>query len=42
MGSDIGFRRLLGRFGGRRADSITTREVKEWRDSLVEGTRWHS
>jgi integrase len=37
MDSDIGFRRLLERFGGRRADSIATREVKEWRDELLEG-----
>ncbi|HEY9158308.1 site-specific integrase [Candidatus Binatus sp.] len=37
MDSDVGFRRLLERFGGRRADSLTAREVKEWRDALLEG-----
>jgi len=37
MDGDIGFRRLLERFGGRRAESIATREVKEWRDALLEG-----
>jgi integrase len=37
MDGDIGFKRLLHRFGGRRPDSLTTREVKEWRDALLEG-----
>lgn len=37
MDGDIGFRRLLERFSGRRAGSLTTREVKEWRDQLREG-----
>lgn len=37
MDGDIGFKRLLHRFGGRRPDSLTTREVKEWRDELLEG-----
>jgi len=37
MDGEIGFRRLLERFGGRDAASITTREVKEWRDSPLDG-----
>lgn len=37
MDGDIGFRRLLERFGGRRAKSLATREVKEWRDELRKG-----
>ena len=30
MRTDIGYQRLLERFGGRRADSITPGEVEEW------------
>jgi integrase len=37
MDGNIGFKRLLHRFGGRRPDSLTTREVKEWRDELLQG-----
>ncbi len=37
MDGNIGFTRLLDRFGGRRADSLATREVKEWRDELLKG-----
>ena len=35
-GGELGWRRLLERFGGRRADAITDREVEEWRDALLE------
>jgi integrase len=34
MASDIGYRRLLDRFGGRRADAITAAEVEQWRDEM--------
>jgi integrase len=37
MDGNIGFKRLLHRFGGRRPDSFTTREVKEWRDEILQG-----
>jgi integrase len=37
MDGEIGYKRLLGRFSGRRADSLTTREMKEWRDELLPG-----
>jgi integrase len=33
---EIGPKRLLSRFGGRRADSLTTRKVKEWRDEILD------
>ena len=36
MKSEIGYRRLLERFGGRRADTITAAEVEEWRDEMRE------
>jgi integrase len=36
MRTDAGYRRALEAFGGRRAESITSREVEEWRDSLAE------
>jgi integrase len=34
MKSEIGYRRLLDRFGGRRADTITAAEVEQWRDEM--------
>jgi len=34
MKSEIGYRRLLDRFGGRCADTITASEVEEWRDEM--------
>lgn len=37
MRTDIGYRRLLERFGGRRAESITPAEVEEWQSELMEG-----
>ena len=36
MRTDIVYRRLLERFGGRRADSITPAEVEEWQSELME------
>src|SRR5262245_33967661 len=36
MRTDIGYRRLHERFGGRRAESITPAEVEEWQSDLVE------
>jgi integrase len=36
MASEVGYRRLLERFGGRRADTIATGEVEEWRDDMRE------
>jgi integrase len=36
MASGIGYRRLLDRFGGRRADSLTSDEVECWRDAMLE------
>ncbi len=36
MGSDIGFTRLLERFGARRVESITTGEVEAWRNDLLD------
>jgi integrase len=36
MRTDIGFRRLVDRFGGRRADSITAAEIEEWQSDLTE------
>jgi integrase len=35
MRTDIGYRRLIERFGGRRADSITLAEVEEWQRDLM-------
>jgi integrase len=35
MRGDIGYRRLLERFGGRRADSITAAEVEAWQADLM-------
>jgi integrase len=35
MRTDIGYRRLLERFGGRRADSITSAEIQEWQSELM-------
>jgi integrase len=35
MRTDAGYRRALREFGDRRADSITRREVEEWRGKLV-------
>jgi integrase len=34
--TDIGYRRLLERFGGRRADSLTPDEVECWRDAMLQ------
>jgi integrase len=34
MKSDIGYRRVQERFGGRRAETITAAEVERWRDEL--------
>jgi integrase len=36
MRTDIGYRRLLERFGGRRADTITAAEVEAWQSDLME------
>jgi hypothetical protein len=36
MRTDIGYRRLLERFGGRRVDSIAPAEVEEWQGELME------
>jgi integrase len=36
MRTDIGYQRLRGRFGGRRADSIMPAEVEEWYAELME------
>jgi integrase len=36
MKSEIGYRRVLERFGGRRADTIKAAEVEEWRDQMRE------
>jgi integrase len=36
MRTDVGYRRLLDRFGGRRADTITAAEVEEWQSDLTE------
>jgi hypothetical protein len=35
MRTDAGYRRALESFGGRRAETITAREVEEWRDKLA-------
>jgi integrase len=35
MRTDAGYRRALESFGGRRAETITAREVEEWRDRLA-------
>jgi integrase len=36
MRTDIGYRRLLQRFGGRRPNSITSAEVETWQEDLME------
>src|SRR5713226_6984708 len=36
MKSEVGYRRLLERFGERRADTIAAAEVEEWRDGMRE------
>lgn len=36
MRTDIGYRRLLERFGGRPADEITAAEVEDWQGDLME------
>lgn len=36
MRTDIGYRRILERFGGRRADEIRTAEVEAWQSDLME------
>jgi integrase len=36
MRTDAGYRRALEAFGGRRADSVTAREIETWRDKLAE------
>ncbi len=36
MRTDAGYRRALEAFGGRRADSVTAREIEVWRDGLAE------
>lgn len=36
MRTDVGYRRLLERFGGGRADSITAAEVEEWQSDLMD------
>jgi len=36
MRTDIGYTRALAGFGGRRAETITAREVEAWRDKLAE------
>jgi len=36
MKSEIGYERLLERFGGRRAETLTAAEVEQWRDELRE------
>jgi integrase len=35
MRTDAGYRRALESFGGRRAETITAREIEEWRDKLA-------
>ncbi len=36
MASEVGYRRLLERFGGRRAETIATDEVESWRGTMLE------
>jgi integrase len=37
MRTDVGYRRLLDRFGGRQADQIAQAEVEEWYAELMDG-----
>jgi hypothetical protein len=38
MRTDIGYRRLLERFGGRQPNSMTSAEVEAWQADLMEST----